>query len=249
MSTASEPQGGRPLVGTFLGIGHADVAELVGRLGFDLAVIDTEHAAIGRETVQAMVRALALGPTFPMVRVATNQPSLIAQALDAGAAGVLVPQVNSAAEATAAVVAARYPPAGRRGLGPGRASLYGVNLAEYRATANDRVQVFIQVETQAALADLDNLVATPGVDLFFVGPADLSQALGHPGDLDHPVVTAAIETVLAACRDAGRPFGIFAPTPQWASRWIAAGAAAVFVGSDLGHLVAGARAALSSLGR
>lgn len=191
----------------------------------------------------AAVTALDRVAAVPFVRVAANDSVLIAAALDAGAAGVVVPQVSSAEEATAAVARALYPPAGVRGAGPGRASAFGLEMDAYMATANARLVIAVQIETRAAVEQLDEILAVDGLTLIFVGPGDLAASTGLRGaELDN-----LISTIFARAAAVGVPTGIFAPTPERASLWLKLGARLVILGSDLSFLAVGARQALTKV--
>ena len=236
---------GGPLVGTFLQSPSAVTAELVGGLDVDFVCVEAEHSAIGRETVHALVAASAFGGTPALVRVASNAPIEIAAALDAGAAGVIVPRVDSAGEAAAAVSAARYPPAGARGVGPGRAAGYGRTIPEYFARANGELAVGVQIESERAVQEAGAIASVEGVDFVFVGPGDLAASMGAPfGD---ERVDEKIAAVLAAARAAGRPAGIWAPSAERAAGWLQAGFQLVILGSDLGFLAEGLAGALAEL--
>jgi 4-hydroxy-2-oxoheptanedioate aldolase len=238
---------GDRLVGTFLQAPSAVSAELVGASGLDFACVEGEHSALGREAVERLVAACTLAGTPTLVRVRANTPVEIAAALDAGACGVIVPRVDSADEAASAARAARYPPRGDRGVGPGRATGYGRALAGYVERANDELAVGVQIESRQAVAAAVEIARVPEVDFVFVGPGDLAASLGVPfGDqraLD------AIASVLAAASEAGRPAGIWAPSTEPALRWLEAGFQLVIVGSDLGFLAEGIDRAVSQLGR
>jgi 4-hydroxy-2-oxoheptanedioate aldolase len=239
---------GETLIGTFVQVPHMVVADFLGRMaGLDFLCLEAEHSAMGEETIQAMVAAAGgSGSSIPvLVRVEDNAWVPIARALDAGAAGVIAPRINSAAEARALVGAARYPPAGDRGIGPGRATGYGPNSGpDYRATANQRVVVGAQVETRRALDDLDGILAVPGIDLIFVGPMDLASSLGlAPGS---PELNAVIEDVVSRARAAGRAAGIFAVTAEQAGYWVARGVRLILFGSDLIFMGGGLAAALKA---
>ena len=227
-------QHGPGLVGTFLQAPSAVTAELVAGLGVDFTCVEAEHSAIGVETMQALVAASALGGAPALVRVRRNDPGEISAALDAGAAGVIVPRVDSAAEAAEAVAAAKYPPSGKRGVGPGRAARYGGGIPEYLSSANDQTAIGVQIESAAAVEQAAAIAAVPGLDFVFVGPGDLAVSLGVPFGSD-PVV-AAIGSVLDAARAAGMPAGIWAPTAAAARSWLDRGVTLVILGSDLGFL-------------
>jgi 4-hydroxy-2-oxoheptanedioate aldolase len=236
---------GERLVGLFVLTPSTVTAEVLGGLGLDVLCIDAEHAAFGRDTIQAAVAAAGFAGTPALVRLSGNDPTEIAAALDAGAAGVIVPRVESAAAALAAARAARFPPAGTRGVGPGRGSGYGRSLADYAASANDAVAVGVQIETGEGVAQASEIARVEGVDFVFVGPGDLAASLGVPfGDTR---VEPSVASVLAAARAARRPAGIWAATAEEAARRAAAGFQLVTVGSDIGVLVAGVERALAEL--
>src|SRR5205823_4014685 len=160
----------RPLVGAFLQLPHPTAAEVMAGLGFDYLCVEGEHSGLGTETVQALVAAASSAGSDVLVRVAAPEQQPIAGALDAGAGGVIVPRVGSAAVAEAVVAAARYPPLGERGLGPGRAAGYGTRVADYLERANEDVLVALQVETRAGVEALDEILLVTGVDVILVGP-------------------------------------------------------------------------------
>lgn len=236
---------GETLIGTFIQVPHTVVADFLGQAaGLDFLCLEAEHSAMGEETVQGMVAAAGAG-TPVLVRVEDNAWVPIARALDAGAAGVIAPRVNSAAEARALVGAARYPPAGDRGIGPGRATDYGSNGGpDYRLRANQHVMVGAQIETRRALDDLDGILAVPGIDLIFVGPMDLASSLGlTPGS---PELNAVIEDVVARARAAGRAVGIFVVTAGQVGYWVDRGVQLILYGSDLVFMGSGLAAALKA---
>jgi len=172
------------------------------------------------------------------VRVPSSAPSTIGHALDSGAAGVLVPLVNTAEAAHTAAQLSRYPPEGRRGAGPGRATIYGLQREEAIANARAETVVAIQIETVTAVENLDEILLVEGVDLVFVGPNDLSHSLGRPPDDE---LRAVIDEVLRKTQSAGRLTGILAPTAALAARYRDAGCALLVTGTDLGALAAGGR--------
>jgi 2-dehydro-3-deoxyglucarate aldolase/4-hydroxy-2-oxoheptanedioate aldolase len=199
---------GRPTAGSWLHLCSASSAEIMSRAGFDWLLIDMEHGHVDYQTLLAQLQAIEGSPTIPIVRVQWNDPAVIKRVLDLGAYGVMVPWVASRTEAEAAVRAAKYAPAGIRGIaGSHRAAGYGRHAAEYWKRANDEVLVVIQVETPSAVADIEQIVAVPGVDVAFIGPGDLSAALGHLGDAAHPDVQAAMGRVEAAARARGVALG------------------------------------------
>lgn len=229
---------GGSAVGTFVQTPHPVVPELLAGLGVDVLCLDQEHAAMSVETIHALTGAAALGGVPVIVRVADCTAHHIGSALDAGAAGVLVPRVRSAKDAAAAVAFARYPPEGERGLGPGRAAGYGRDVARELREANERTLVAIQVETRAAVEALDEIVSVEGLDLVFVGPGDLSASLGIGGGIADPELRPVVDDVLARARAAGRATGVFAPDVDAAADWLRCGVGLVLLASDLALLAA-----------
>jgi 4-hydroxy-2-oxoheptanedioate aldolase len=235
---------GEQLTGLFVQTPHPIVPELLGRLGADVLCIDAEHGALGRETVHALVAAT---PVHALVRVAETSAAAVGSALDAGAAGVLVPRIESAAAAAAAVGFARYPPQGERGIGPARSNGYGRAIPAALARANDEVLVAVQIETRAGLDALDEIAAVQGLDMIFVGPGDLSASLGLAGGIADPALPGIVEGALARAGTASRARGVFAFEPEQGAVWIARGIELVLVGSDLAFLAAGVEAAWARL--
>ncbi len=235
---------GESLTGTFVQCHDPGQCEFLGRLGFDLLCVEGEHSAMGVESVQGLVAAAALAPIPALVRVAGNDPIAIAAALDAGAAGVIVPRVDDAAGAAAAMAATRYPPSGERGLGPSRATGFGAAIGAYLARANEELLLAVQIETRAAVDALASILEVDGVDMIFVGPGDLGCSLGidDPGS---PELRRIVESVLRQSRERGRLTGIWAANPADAARWRAVGAELVILGSDLIWLARGVQAALA----
>ncbi|MCC5970269.1 MAG: 2,4-dihydroxyhept-2-ene-1,7-dioic acid aldolase [Pararhodobacter sp.] len=203
--------GDRPmLAGPFLAVPSAMVVEIACAAGPDFVCIDTEHGPIAPNVVEDMLRAAALWRVPALVRVPGPDPVAIGQALDFGAEGVLVPRIASVEEAARAVAAARFPPEGRRGFGPGRATGYGSNMPGYLEAARSGTVVALQIETIEALDALDAILAVPGVDLAFIGPGDLGMGLAASGR--DTVLEDAIRVVLAAAARAGCAAGIFTMT-------------------------------------
>ena len=240
---------GDRLVGTFVQTPTPVVPELLGALGVDFVCIDQEHSAMGPETVQGLVAGAGVGGVPAVVRVADAAGPYIAAALDAGAAGVIVPRVSSAATAAGVVRSARYPPAGERGVGPGRAAGYGRTVASALAGANETTLLGIQIETRAALDALEEILAVDGIDLVFVGPGDLSASLGLEGGMQDPRLAAVVDDVLVRARAAGRAAGIFTLDLDAARGWRERDVQFLVVGSDLAFLAAGVERAWSTLRR
>ena len=210
-------QAGEPIRGVFINLDSIQAVELCGLLGFDFCLIDAEHAPFGPQYVEQMIRAADVSGMTPLVRIAQNERQVILRYLDVGAQGVQIPMVNTAAQAQAVVEAVKYTPLGKRGLASvTRASRWGVgiNVPDYVARANEETMVIVQVETQEALDNLDAILAVPHIDLVFVGPTDLSQSFGVPGQPTHPRVVAALEDVVARAGAVGLPVGTVAPDAQ-----------------------------------
>ena len=218
------------------------LVELCGRVGFHWALIDCEHGAFSAEGMEhAFIAADAAGLPL-MVRPATDRPEAILAALDRGAAGVQVPHVATAGQAAAIVRAVKYEPLGNRGLGTSvRAAGYGVDLdlAAYIANANRETIVCVQIEDREGLANVAEIAAVPGVDVVFVGPMDLSQALGHPGDLSRPDFRRNVERAFDAVHAAGK-FGGTSGSAAWVHYGVQLGARYVYT-SLAGVLQPGAR--------
>ena len=206
-------------------------AEATARVGFDYVCVDTQHGATDYQMAVYMIQAIIVGGSRPIVRVPWNEPGVIGKMLDAGATGVVVPMVNSAVEAAAVVRACRYPPLGARSFGPVMA---GMRNPGYAGEANELVVAIPMVETAEALSDLDDILAVPGLDAVYVGPADLSLSLGLPaGNNDgSPEFDNALDRIVTACRDAGVVPGIHA-SGALAPRRVEQGFAMLTVASDL----------------
>ncbi len=234
------------LVGSFAAIPHPVAIEVVARSGPDFLCIDWEHAQIARDCIENLVRAADAHQVPAMVRVPGHAPEAIAAALDSGAQGVLVPRVSTAAQAAMAVKAARYPPLGERGVGPGRAAGYGYRIFDYLARANDEIALAVQVETALGLENADAIAATDGVDIVFVGPGDLSVSIDAIGPSGAEKLAAAIEKIIAATLAKGKVAGIFCARPEDVGRWAARGASFFILASDTMFLGAGVEAAMSA---
>jgi len=224
-------------IGLWSTLGSAVVAELVGHAGFDWLLIDTEHSPNELPAIVAQLQAMQTGTASAVVRPAWNDPVLIKRILDIGVQSLLIPFVETAAAAAAAVAATRYPPDGIRGVSTGsRAAGYG-RIKDYPRAAAAEICVLVQIETLKGVENIDAIAAVPGVDGVFVGPADLSASLGYLGDPLNPVVQETIGRVLAACRKAGKPTGYLTGNEAEAQKWLDAGFRFVAVGTDNGVLV------------
>ena len=203
-------QAGRPAFGVSVMVPSPQVVEMLGHIGFDWVLLDCEHGTLTLESLELMAMAAQAAGLTAVARPRCNTPEEIDAVLDRGVQGVQVPHVSTLEDARRAVEACRYHPQGRRGLAVGtRAAHYGISLslAAHTAEANEEMLVCIQIEDATALENLPALLAVAGVDVFFLGPSDLSQSLGFPGQPDAPVVQAALTQAFAAIHAAGRIAG------------------------------------------
>ena len=234
---------GRPQIGLWSSLCSNLVAELLANTGYDWIVVDSEHAPNDPADVLAQLQAMNGGSAEPMVRVPWNDPVLIKRILDIGGRTLLVPFVQSAEEARNAVAATRYPPRGIRGVSVAqRANRFG-RVPGYLQNAERDICVVVQLETRAALSEIEATAAVDGIDGLFIGPGDLSADLGHLGNPAHPEVQAAIADACRRIRAAGKPAGILAPVEADARRYFEMGFTYVAIGSDVG-LLAGASASV-----
>lgn len=227
-------QGGGHQTGIWNTVGGNTVPELLGGAGFDWVLVDCEHAAIETVEVLPALQALAANPEVSaIVRPAANDPTLFKRILDMGAQTLLVPYIETAAEAEKAVSAMRYGPHGVRGMaGMTRATRYG-QVDDYYTTAYDELCLVVQIETVLGLENLEAIAQTPGVDAVFVGPSDLSASMGRPGEVSHPAVVAAIHDAIDRLKAIGVPVGLMALDPVAAKAFIARGVDFTAVGVDL----------------
>ena len=211
---------GQPALGLSVMIPSAQIVEMAGGLGFDWVLIDCEHGTITLETAELMIMAAEAGGITPIVRPRSKDPQDIVEAMDRGAAGVQVPHVASRADAVAAVEAVKFHPMGRRGLAAGtRASGYGYrgSAGDFVAAANRETLVCVQIEDEAAIGHVDEILGVEGVDVFFIGPSDLSQSMGYPGNPKAAPVAEAIESTLKKIVAAGKIPGMPATTDNLAA--------------------------------
>lgn len=225
---------GKLQIGCWSSLASPITTEVLGLAGFDWLLLDGEHAPNDVGTFIPQLMALKDSTSAPVVRPPWNDAVIIKRLLDSGFYNFLIPFVESEAEARAAVAATRYPPAGIRGVSVSqRHNRYGT-VPDYLAKVNDNVCVLVQIESNAGVRAIDAIAAIDGVDGIFVGPSDLSAALGHLGNAGHPEVQQSIRDVFDRARAAGKASGILAPVEADARRYIEWGATFVAVGSDLG---------------
>ncbi len=235
---------GESTLGGWLSLPNSVTAEATARVGFDHVCIDAQHGVVSYSDIVAMVQAILLGGSRPIVRVPWNEAGKIGKVLDAGAHGVIVPMVNTVEEAKAAVRACRYAPEGARSYGPTAAGMR-VDGA-YADWARDNVVVIPMIETMQAVDNLDDILAVEGIHAIYVGPADLSLTLGLPpgNNDDSPAFVAALDAVVQACNKAGVIPGIHA-SGELAARRLAMGFRMVTVGTDLVAMKAGLQSDLA----
>ena len=227
---------GRRQIGLWASLCSGLVAEILAPAGYDWIMIDAEHAPNDLASVLDQLRALKGGTATPIVRPAWNDPVLIKRYLDLGVQTLLVPWVQNAAEAARAVAATRYPPQGIRGVALiHRASGFGA-IPDYLKRANDEMCVLVQVETREALAELEAIAAVDGVDGIFIGPSDLSAAMGSIGGNRSPEMLAVFADAAARAARIRKPIGILAPVEEDARRFLEMGYGYVALGSDAGLL-------------
>jgi 4-hydroxy-2-oxoheptanedioate aldolase len=229
---------GDAVVNGWLAIPSAFSAEVMAHQGFDSLTIDMQHGVTDYEVAVTMLQAISTTPVIPLARVPWNEPGRIMKILDAGAYGIICPMINTRAQAEALVQACRYPPRGFRSWGPVRASLYAG--ADYGDHADDTILVMPMIETLEALQNLDDILGVPGVDAVYVGPSDLSLAMGCKPRLDQtdPPVVEAQHRIADACKQHGVVAGIHNNTAAYAAKMIAAGYRFVTLASDSRFLAA-----------
>ena len=230
---------GRQQIGLWCSLPGPYAAESMAGAGFDWMLFDTEHSPGDPVTALAQLQAVAPYPVSPVVRPASNDAVLIKRLLDIGAQTLLIPYVQNAAEAKAAVAATRYPPAGIRGVAAlTRATRFG-RVPDYGSRAHEQLCLLVQVETRDALDQLEEIANIDGVDGVFIGPGDLAASLGHVGATAHPEVLSAIEDAIGRIRACGKPAGILTPDLAYAKRCIQLGTTFTAVGADVGILARG----------
>lgn len=222
----------RPQLGLWLSMGSATATEVLADAGYDFLVIDGEHAPLDIDLIHRQIAAAELGGTPVAVRPPVNEAWIIKQICDAGAQTLVIPMVDTAEQAEAAVAAAHFPPRGVRGAaGAVRAARYG-RVRDYLQQANREVCVIAQIESPEAVRNIPTIAAVEGVDALFIGPSDLSAAMGHVGEPTHEDVESTIREAIAAIHAAGRPAGILSYDPETARRYLGHGADMIAVGSD-----------------
>jgi 4-hydroxy-2-oxoheptanedioate aldolase len=240
---------GDPVIGTFCNLGSALAVEACAAAGVDWVLVDNEHGAGGETELAAAIGAAAGYGVPALARTESAERIRIGRALDLGVAGIMVPRIESAGAAQQFVTHMRYPPTGDRGVATyNRQCGFGLRPAAL-GEADQTVAGVVQIETAGALADADKIAAIDGVDTLFVGPMDMSYALGVPRDFGHPDYQRALDTVLDACREHGKAAGILVPSAQAAQEMIDRGFTFIALGSDSTLLAGHLNTALGSIER
>ncbi|MBM3762900.1 MAG: aldolase [Acidobacteria bacterium] len=240
---------GKPVIAGTVTIPSVDVAAQMANMGFDLIWIEMEHSPITLETARNMILATRGLKAMPFIRVPVNELWTAKRALDMGAIGVIFPFTSTPELAKQAAAATKYPPEGRRGFAAGLPSFRWPSPEGYPAFANRNVMTIVIVEEERALANLDAIASTPGIDVLFIGTNDLAQSLGVGGQMDHPKMKAALDKILAAGKKHGLPVGRPAGSPELIKRYLAEGYQFIQGPSDLVMLGGGAKPLLDALGK
>ena len=238
---------GEPTIGLFVNLGSATSAEIVARAGYDWALVDLEHGAGTESELLAQLLAIQATPTAAVVRVVSAERMRVGRTLDLGADGLMIPRLESVADVAETVTWMRYPPAGIRGVAAAtRGAGYATRTHPQLQSLNQQILGVFQVESPAAVDLADELAAIDGVDVLFVGPADLSHAMGIPGALTDPAFLAALDRVSAAARAHGKAAGFLVRDASEVPEILARGYSFIGIGSDTGLVISGARTQLAA---
>ena len=233
---------GETLNGCWLNLGSSLTAEIVGQAGFDWVLIDLEHGAGVEKDVLAQLQALESTTTAAIVRVESAESARISRVLDMGAEGVMCPKVDNATEAKKVINGLHYPPFGNRGVAKMvRTTQFGLNFNTYYEEAKDNILGIVQIETLEALTNLDEIAAIEGVDVLFIGPADLSMAMGIFGQFDHSTFVVALKKIIKAAQKADKAIGILIFNPEDYDKYHKMGIRFIACGSDATFVAEGAR--------
>jgi 4-hydroxy-2-oxoheptanedioate aldolase len=239
---------GEWLGGTFLNLGSPLTTEMAGLAGFDWVLLDHEHGPGSDTTILHQLQAIAATPAAGIVRIAANEPARYKRVLDAGAHGVMVPYISTAAEAQAAVASLRYPPRGMRGVAKlNRAAAFGADFEAYFAHAHEWLVHAVQIETVEGVNQVEAIAAVDGADVIFAGPLDLTTNLGIMGQYNHPVYLDALKRIAAAAKRAGKAAGILLLDPAHLTMARDLGYTFIALGSDGGSVNAALRATAATL--
>ncbi|PTN10870.1 HpcH/HpaI aldolase family protein [Nitrosomonas aestuarii] len=201
-------------IGSWITLGHTAIAEIMATAGFDWLVLDMEHSVLELNEVQSIIQVLDARQCPAIVRLTSNHPDQIKRVMDAGATGIMVPMIKSAADAKAAIDAVYYPPRGARGVGLARAQGFGASFPAYQQWLEHNAVIVAMIEHIDAVNAIDSILSVPGIDAYIIGPYDLSGSMGRPGEIDHPDVQTAITRILEAGQRAQKPGGIHVIEPN-----------------------------------
>jgi len=231
-------QDGKVVFGPFLKFTDPAVVEIMGFAGFDFVIIDAEHGPISMESAQNMIRAAESVKITPIIRVGNNDEALILRALDIGAQGIEIPQINSKPDAVRAVKSVKYSPQGERGVCRYvRAANYSsMDKFKYFESANNETMIIAHIEGVEGISNLDEILSVPGIDVIFIGPYDLSQSLGIPGQVNHSLVVEKMKEVVTKCRENNIAVGTFADDVETAKSWVSLGVQYMSFSVDVGIL-------------
>jgi len=227
--------------GTFLSLGSPVASEIISKSGFDFAILDLEHGVGNEKDILAQLQAFESGTAAPVIRVEGNSHERVHRVLDMGAEGIMFPRIKTVAQAQTAIDALRYAPEGLRGVAKMvRATNYGLNWDEYYTNQKNDILGIIQVETEEILSCVDEVAEIEGVDILFVGPMDLSMALGVFGQFDHPKFLNALKLTSEAARKSGKLCGILLTNPDQLTKYYQLGYRFFTLGADLSFINQGA---------
>jgi 2-keto-3-deoxy-L-rhamnonate aldolase RhmA len=242
-------ESGQPAIGSWISSTDPYAIEMTADLGFDWLLIDTEHTPLSRDSLRLILTAMRDSASVPVVRLSSNTLDHFQTALDLGAQGVVVPMINSRADARQAIQFCRYPPLGVRGFAPIRASRYLENLSEYISEANSAISLIVQIETPEAASNIEEILTTEGFNGIFIGPSDLASFMGFPAQTSHPKVIEAMDGIISRARAHSIPYGL----PTWSEdeclSFVRKGGQLLTVGSDLHYLSTAAKKRLSGVRR
>ena len=229
---------GKNVFGPFMKFTDPAAVEIMGFAGFDFVIIDAEHGPISMENAQNMIRAAESVNITPVIRVGNNDESLILRALDIGAQGIEIPQINSKADAVRAVKSVKYSPQGERGVCRYvRAANYSsMDKFKYFESANNETMIIAHIEGVEGINNLDEILSVSGIDVIFIGPYDLSQSLGIPGEVNHPLVIEKMKKVVSKCKENKVAVGTFADDIKTAKSWVSLGVQYMSFSVDVGIL-------------
>ncbi len=232
-TTKAKLKAGETVYGCFVRYPEAALAEVLGYYGWDYLLLDAEHSSLTPRDCENLARACELQNVTPIVRVTTNQPPVILRFMDTGMQGAQVPMINTRDEAEACVRAVKYHPRGNRGLAGVRPANFGqiqpFSFKDYTVQANAETMVIAQVETAAAVDALPEILQVPDIDVIFVGPTDLSQSLGLPGEVNHPLVQKTFDRISTLVNASDKVLGTLVPNLEVARQWQARGARYIMI--------------------